>query len=92
MSEGISTFVPSMLAIAEPLKWTFYDSNFLKSPESVSPLNATGRSTGQKVTYANMKVQKTRIKLLFSSFKNIIPSPRYRDLKIANFRISNVFY
>ena len=35
--------------------------------------------------YANMKVQRTRIKPLFSSFKNIIPIPRYSDLKISEF-------
>ena len=54
-------------------------------------VKATGGSTGQKVTCANMKVQDVKIRPLFSSSKNIVPSPRYRDLKIADFRVYNVF-
>ena len=50
-----------------------------------------GGSTGQKVTCANMKVQVIRIMSLFSSFKNNVPSPRYRDLKITDFRVYSVF-
>ena len=42
------------------------------------------------MTCANMKAQDIRITPLFSSFKNIVPSPRYRDLKIADFRVYSV--
>ena len=84
LKEILSNFIKN-------ITYELYSRSTLGKFQKYKQLRPQGGSTGQKVTCANMKAQDIRITPLFSSFKNIVPSPRYRDLKIADFRVYSVF-
>ena len=61
------------------MHWRYLTHNDVEELEILQALRPQSEgSKGKEATYVNMKVLNTRIMSLFSSSKNIIPSPRYR--------------